>query len=371
MARPALSTALYLGVVLFMTAAALVYTAQQRGDTVANARSALPADPWSAAAEGGRKSDIFNRTLGFGKVFAISLPERSDKQDALALMSALTGFRITWLDGVRGSDVMDKALPFGWDRTKLRDSNLGSWRGHVNAMRKIVEDGLGSALIMEDDMDWDTHLKKQLYHLAQAGKQLQNGWEQDSATLGESPYGQHWDMLWFGLCGSTFDEHLPERLEIPLEQKDARKVFIDNDPTVPPASHVKGNMSFSWEDYAPQTRIVFVPGDNICSYAYALSYTGAQKALEYLGLEGQHKPFDNHLSDLCRSRANGMRCISVTPSLFVHHKPKGNTNGDSDINGSGEGEIRKVGFTNNILYSTRLNLANLITSAELEKQWLE
>lgn len=218
-------------------------------------------------------------------------------------------------------------------------------------------------------MDWDIHLKKQLYHLASAGKQLQKGWERDSATLGDSPYGEHWDMLWFGVCASTFDEDLPKELEIPLEQKDSRKVFINNDPTVPSPNHIQGNISFSWDDYPPQSRIVFVPGDNICSFAYALSYTGAQKALEYLGLEGQHKPFDNHLSDLCRLRANGMRCISITPSLFVHHKPKGNTNGDSDINGPGQDGVREVGFTSNILYSTRLNLRNLITGASPEKQW--
>ncbi|KAI1874428.1 hypothetical protein JX265_004636 [Neoarthrinium moseri] len=326
-------------------------------------------DTWSVTAERQSGSDIFNQTLGFQKVFAIGLPERSDKRDALTLMSALTGFRISWIDGVNGSEVVDKALPLGWDRPNMRDSNLGSWRGHINAMQKIVEERIGSALIMEDDMDWDVNLKKQLTHVAFAGKQLQVDWSQGPGPLGASPYGQDWDMLWFGVCATTFDEHLPEWLQIPSEQRDSRKVLIHDDPTVPPGNHIMGNLSFSWQDYPPQTRIVFVPGDNICSYAYALSYAGAVKALQYLGLEGQHKPFDNHLSDLCRVRANGMRCISVTPSLFVHHRPKGNVAGDSDINGPGVTEVRKIGFTENILYSTRLNLRNLIMGARAEKQW--
>lgn len=239
-------------------------------------------------------------------------------------------------------------------------------------MRKIVDERIGSALIMEDDMDWDVNLKRQLSHFASGAKTLQKGWEDNQGPLGKSPYGQDWDMLWVGICSTTFDEQLPDFLKIPVEQRDERKVLIHDDPTVPPESHVKGNMSFSWRSYPPQTRIVYVPGDNICSFAYALSYSGAQKALEYLGLEGQHKAFDNHLSDLCRLRANGMRCLSITPSLFVHHKPKGNTNGDSDIGGAnGAGEIRELGFTNNILYSTRLNLKNLIIGAEPEKQWLD
>ncbi|KAH8659895.1 hypothetical protein BX600DRAFT_513555 [Xylariales sp. PMI_506] len=327
-------------------------------------------DSWLASGKTSKTSSVFNQTLGFQQVFAIGLPERSDKRDALALMSALTGFKITWLDGVRGKDVADKALPLGWDRKTMHDNNLGSWRGHINAIRTIVEERLGSALIMEDDMDWDSHLKGQLNSFATVAQELQVGWEQDNIPPVEnSPYGAQWDMLWFGVCATTFDEDLPEWLAIPQEQRDSRKVFIHDDHTVPPPNHIRGNLSFSWESYPPQTRIVFVPGDNICSYAYALSFSGALKALEYLGLEGQHKPFDNHLSDLCRLRANGMRCIGITPSLFVHHRPKGNSAGDSDIAGLSTGEMREVGFTENILYSTRLNLQNLVAGKEPQKQW--
>ncbi|KAI1444883.1 glycosyltransferase family 25 protein [Annulohypoxylon stygium] len=314
------------------------------------------------------KSDIFNGTLGFEKVFVIGLPERSDKRDALTLMSSLTGFRLSWIDGVAGKTITDKALPFGWNRETMQDSNLGSWRGHVNAMRRIVEDGVSSALIMEDDMDWDVHVKDLLAQFAKAARSLQKDFHQDQRLGSPSPYGQDWDMLWLGSCVTTFDEDLPEHLKIPLEQRDARKILIGNDPTVPPPGHILANGSFSWDDYPPQTRIVYVPGDNICSFAYALSAAGAQKALQHMGLEGQHKPFDNHLSDLCRMRVLGMRCVSIVPSLFVHHRPRGKISADSDINNAGE-EMREVGFTENILYSTRLNLRNLVMGLEPEKQW--
>ena len=80
-------------------------------------------------------NQIENNTLGFERVFAVGLPERSDKRDALALTSSLTGFKTDWVDGVRGQTILDKALPFGVDRLKLWESNLGSWRGHMNAVR--------------------------------------------------------------------------------------------------------------------------------------------------------------------------------------------------------------------------------------------
>lgn len=68
----------------------------------------------------------------------MGLPERSDKRDALTLISTLTGFNIEWVDGVKGEAVSDKALPYGADRVKLWESNLGSWRGHMNAVRGYV-----------------------------------------------------------------------------------------------------------------------------------------------------------------------------------------------------------------------------------------
>lgn len=69
-------------------------------------------------------------------MLAVGLPERSDKRDALTLISSLTGFKIEWVDGVKGETIKDKAVPYGVDRAKLWESNLGSWRGHMNAVRK-------------------------------------------------------------------------------------------------------------------------------------------------------------------------------------------------------------------------------------------
>lgn len=45
-------------------------------------------------------------------MLVIGLPERSDKRDALALMAGVTDIELTWIDGVRGSDISNKALPY-------------------------------------------------------------------------------------------------------------------------------------------------------------------------------------------------------------------------------------------------------------------
>lgn len=52
-----------------------------------------------------------NSTLGFQKIYAISLPQRTDRQDALTLMSVLSGLEIDIAPGVRGEDVLEKTVP--------------------------------------------------------------------------------------------------------------------------------------------------------------------------------------------------------------------------------------------------------------------
>lgn len=96
--------------------------------------------PWGKAYRGHSEPEDINRvtnaTLGFGKVFVVGMPERTDKRDAMALASSLTGFDVEWVDGVRGEDVSNKAVPFRVDRKKLTEANLGQWRGHMNAVRR-------------------------------------------------------------------------------------------------------------------------------------------------------------------------------------------------------------------------------------------
>ena len=80
---------------------------------------------------------VSNQTLGFSKVFVLGLPERTDKRDAITLASALTGFKVEFIDGIRGETVPNKALPFGiGDRAAFMESNIGSWRGHMNAIQR-------------------------------------------------------------------------------------------------------------------------------------------------------------------------------------------------------------------------------------------
>ena len=54
-------------------------------------------------------------------------------------------------------------------------------------------------------------------------------------------------------------------------------------------------------------------------------------------------------------------CLSVTPPVFFHHRSKGLVSGDSDIQAPGsEKKVRPKGFTENIMWSARNNVRNML-----------
>lgn len=245
---------------------------------------------------------------------------------------------------------------------------------------RIVEDGIATALIMEDDMDWDVRLKSQLQQFATGARYIQSTSFNATASITtppHSPYGNAWDLLWLGHCGEVFPETLPENH--PTSSTSPAKFTLHPDATVPFPTHLTGFQNFS---ASPSTRWIHVTGAPICTFAYALSHAGAQKVLYDLSVDHLLGPFDNALANLCRYGRGevegglGMRCVSVTPPLFFHHKPRGTGVGDSDIQGGEEeeddeeeGMVREKGETQNIAVSARNNVRNLMLGLELERQF--
>ncbi|KAK3669202.1 hypothetical protein LTR78_010916 [Recurvomyces mirabilis] len=64
------------------------------------------------------------------------------------------------------------------------------WLGHMELLKLVVQSVCSSALILEDDMDWDTEIRNQTRLIAAAVRALTN--EEDNA---QAPYGSGWDVL--------------------------------------------------------------------------------------------------------------------------------------------------------------------------------
>lgn len=249
----------------------------------------------------------------------------------------------------------------------------------------MIEQNLTTALILEDDADWDIRIKTQMEDFAKAsrllvqplsgttdkfldptypkpeGNQQPTNFDIQKDVTGEpatSPYGDidRWDLLWLGHCGAHFPGGSDQI--VPLG-----RAIIPEDQTVPAPQHIK--MQFGDDElvqqYPAHTRVASHVSGNTCTLAYALSLPGARRLLYELGVNKMTGPTDLMLNAVCTgSEGRTTRtCLTVQPQLFQHHRPVGPKGKYSDI-ADHSGEYNKKAFTRNVRWSTRINFANLL-----------
>lgn len=252
----------------------------------------------------------------------------------------------------------------------------------------MIEEGIQSALVLEDDADWDIRIKSQLEDFARASRLLLQplkGTENHAdptwpvpanvsvqptdlypgdCNLEEptsSPYGElaNWDLFWLGHCGCRFPRASDENMPI------GRAVLL-NDTTVPEKHHL--DMQFGNQElpsqYGEHTRVVSRARVNTCTLGYALSRKGAQRLLYELGVHNFDGTTDMALRSFCDGSGGHAvhTCLTVQPQLFQHHRSVGPKSSGSEISEHNDGYITQA-FTKNIRWSARLNLGLLLNGS--------
>ncbi|KAF2869900.1 hypothetical protein BDV95DRAFT_620423 [Massariosphaeria phaeospora] len=301
-------------------------------------------------------TDIHNATLGFQKVLVLNLPFRTDRRDAMTLAAATSNMKLEFVDGVTGNSINQKAYPPPQENIKLSNGIRGSWRTHMNALQRIVEENLTTALILEDDVDWDVRVRQNLQRFALASRFLsenketlsspkykienhlnpetpetsfhilsENGITERLPSLSllsiykkqlsyshpqkngpTSPYGDpsQWDILWIGHCGSGFPRN-PDNHEH-TETTTANVILThSNDQTVPVDKHLKahpfqGSLDPLALAYPNHTRIYHrSTGGELCTVGYAVSQRGARRLLHQFAIKAWNGIFDSELGRWC------------------------------------------------------------------------
>lgn len=229
--------------------------------------------------------------------------------------------------------------------SSLSDSSYQS----LNRYR-MVKERITSALIMEDDIDWDVMIKSQFSELARGTRHLLNVEKEP-----HSPYGDGWDIITTGHCGAW------NRID-----QDQEYWIIEDDPTVVAEAERtwwrKPNLTpkaLSGE----HTRLVFEAARFSCTASYAISLQGAARFLYDQSVLPNGKAVDLGYAAYCKRRDYGRNsCLAVYPMLTGVHKPAGDASRDSDRKDdvAGKVDIRKTARSEDLVYPVRLNLGALL-----------
>lgn len=245
----------------------------------------------------------------------------------------------------------------------------------------IVEQNLTSALVLEDDADWDVRIKSQMEDFARASRLLTGpGQEQREYELHEqplvapttTPFGDadRWDLMWLGHCGSIIPNGDEKKPNPPIP---TGRVVMRDDETVPEKQHIRwefGGKSLG-KDYPDHTRIVSRAKKDSCIVGYALSQRGARRLLYEMGVNKMWSAVDIMMRHLCDGFKGHTQhtCYSVQPPLFAHHRPAGNMSSWSEIGKLGSSIATKA-FTHNVRQSTKVNFEKLVVGdTDYIDQW--
>lgn len=251
-----------------------------------------------------------------------------------------------------------KPLNPGTEKERYDATLVGVWRAHANAWRYIIENDISSALIIEDDVDWDVNIKDimglwnwQLKH----NNSLDQTSPQHYGLQEECEYGCDWDELFMGQCANKPD---PQNLAH----------FTYTDPLSPPVSqhaeNIVNEMTNIWNYSSSDSafRIVSPTYDPLCTMGYAVSRIGAMRMLYQIGgWRGFGGGVDNEIS--WRTQDGKLRGWTLTPPIFTAWRTGGSRDSDNDmgIDSQGLGEKGNMGgWSDGIVRSARRAMAEVL-----------
>ncbi|KAK9321819.1 hypothetical protein V1517DRAFT_277168 [Lipomyces orientalis] len=334
-------TVLLIIIIIFVAAmsySAVSYPLTHSASIVAPSEVDRPIDLLSGEHQAALAKHARNASLGFGDIVYISMPERTDRQDAMTLLASFTGISLKLMPGVDGTVVPPKAIPDGAPKD-IPPSVLGCFRAHANAWQYLLQTDMDTLLIFEDDLDWDPNIKDTMERLS---LQMQNSKirlqpPSDYERM-NAPYGLDWDVLYVGSHKHGGNPDL----------KDSAQAW--DDPDVPGLKGVggmgKGGILYALRlaglsDFDIEKKRMLTPSYTTeKNTAYAITRQGAARLLFLLSYIGDLKAGDVD-QDMTRLFIEGrLKGYTLTPPAFSQFKVGGSKDSDNikvgkTVNGKG------------------------------------
>jgi hypothetical protein len=247
----------------------------------------------------------------------------------------------------------------------------------------MVHENIATALILEDDINWDVNIRLLMPKLAQAVHALTHespeGVHHDPSWLQPldraepvdipldaqiiesrfSPYGDVWEMLWLGHCAAGLTDNEPSKYP--------RGRVSWQDESVPSHQYINYNMGhLLLQQYPNHTRVIHHSRGNVCTFGYAVTQAMARRLLWHLSVRTMQAPIDLEYASMCEGRWTDAapRCYTSEPPYFTMFRPKGDVSLHSDIDDSRAG-VQAEDFEPNVRYGVMGNIDNWVEGRPL------
>ncbi|KAK8219644.1 hypothetical protein M8818_000618 [Zalaria obscura] len=261
-----------------------------------------------------------NATLGFGGLYVVSGPG-SPRRAGMIQAANVTELDLTIPEQHQWTAQQIANFKYG-PESKMANGSIMAWMSHHVVLREFLKSGAETALVFEDDVDWDIHLRTyQVPVTAAAVKSL-------LPPAGPEYYWGHpedWELLYLGHCGDYFNSVFQGVGVGHIHPEDLQKIphAIYQDATLPDRTdlHPYTASLLSAFSVPEQTRVVHKSKFPLCTFGYAVTRASAQRLLEDLApakekKEGSAQAYDIAIVEACRDK--GLRCYSINPELFHH-----------------------------------------------------
>ncbi|KAF8422968.1 hypothetical protein EV426DRAFT_534744 [Tirmania nivea] len=296
-----------------------------------------------------------NRTLGFEKIFYMSMKHRTDRQDMMALIAGYLDLEFTMVEAVNGSLISDKAKPYDVrhpPQNTVRPAELGCWRSHANLWAHIASSGISSALILEDDIDFSASIREIMSGVDTHLQRLTGA--RGGESYGVTNSDSSWDVLTLGHCYGGGEEG-PPAAKFPKAAK-IWEAWVDQ--YAPAQSRYRTYLPLSWSN---KIRVLLPTYAPFCTTGYAVTKMGAMRLLYNVGGPGGvlEMPVDMLMAQ--KFKQGLLRGFVAMPTIMAQWK-WGNWK-DTDVQGQDQ-DWKFQGTSPDIVGSVREEIAKTFGPGE-------
>lgn len=137
-----------------------------------------------------------NRTLGFAAIYAITT-NTTWRVQGIKAAANLTGIDVEFFYPREVPEEEVEEFRISSEGHEIGRGKALAWLAHLDMIDHIIGKGLETALIIEDDVDWDMYVREQMFQVAEAFGSRQaalEGEKEPRAEVGDAnyPYGMEW-----------------------------------------------------------------------------------------------------------------------------------------------------------------------------------